>query len=76
MDTTTETPQSPQDTPQITLADLGGLQNVLEAACQRGAFRAHEMKAVGELYDRLSAFLKAVQPQVQPLDNPTPEGGE
>ena len=76
MDTTTEPTQPQQETPQITLADLSGLQNVLEAACQRGAFRANEMKAVGELYDRLSAFLKAVQPQVQPLDQTTPEGGE
>jgi hypothetical protein len=57
------------DIPQITVQDLAGLQSVIEAACQRGAFRANEMKTVGELYDRLAAFLKAIQPVVAPPED-------
>lgn len=64
--TTPETNTGGPDIPQITVQDLAGLQNVIEAACQRGAFRANEMKAVGELYDRLAGFLQAIQPVVTP----------
>lgn len=67
----TNTPQptaSGAEIPQITVQDLAGLQNVIDVACQRGAFRAEEMKLVGELYDRLASFLKAVQPAVTPPD--------
>lgn len=66
--TTPETTASGAEIPQITVQDLAGLQNVIEAACQRGAFRANEMKAVGELYDRLAGFLRAIQPTVTPPD--------
>jgi hypothetical protein len=71
MENTTPNDTNPNgpDIPQITVQDLAGLQNVIEAACQRGAFRANEMKAVGELYDRLAAFLKAIQPVVTPPDS-------
>ena len=54
--------------PQITVQDLAGIKSIIEAACQRGAFRAEEMKPIGELYDRLAGFLSAVQPQVTPPD--------
>lgn len=67
--TTPEPNNSGPDIPQITVQDLAGLQNVIEAACQRGAFRANEMKAVGELYDRLAGFLKAIQPVVTPPED-------
>ena len=67
--TTPETNNGGPDIPQITVQDLAGLQNVIEAACQRGAFRANEMKAVGELYNRLVAFLTAIQPVVTPPED-------
>ena len=66
--TTPETNNGGPEIPQITVQDLAGLQNVIEAACQRGAFRANEMKTVGELYDRLAAFLTAIQPVVTSPD--------
>lgn len=50
---------------QITVADLNGLRDIIDIACQRGAFRAQEMQQVGELYNKLSGFLEAVVAQAQ-----------
>ena len=46
---------------QLTVADLASIKNLIDAACARGAFRANEMRAVGEVYDKLSAFLAQLQ---------------
>lgn len=46
---------------QLTLADLASIHNIIDAATQRGAFKANELTAVGAVYDKLSAFLKATQ---------------
>jgi hypothetical protein len=49
---------------QITMADLGLIKNIIDLASTRGAFRAAEMKQVGEVYDKLTAcFLAAVVAQ-------------
>lgn len=46
------------DTPhELNISDLATLKNIIDLACERGAFRASEMKTVGETYDKLSAFL-------------------
>jgi hypothetical protein len=50
---------------QITIADLDLLKNIIDLASTRGAFRAAEMKQVGEIYEKLSAFLEAVVAQAQ-----------
>lgn len=49
----------------ITVSDLDALRNIIDLACTRGAFRANEVKAVGELHDKLTAFLEAVVAQAQ-----------
>jgi hypothetical protein len=46
---------------QLTIADLGSIHSIIDAACTRGAFKAAEMKQIGEVYDKLTAFLKQVQ---------------
>jgi len=46
---------------QLTLADLASIQNIIEAATTRGAFKANELSQVGAVYDKLSTFLKEVQ---------------
>ena len=46
---------------QLTIADLASLHNMLDTACTRGAFKAGEMTQVGQVYDKLSAFLKSIQ---------------
>ena len=46
------------DQVQLTIADMASLKELLEAACNRGAFKAQEMSTVGSLYDKLSKFVE------------------
>jgi hypothetical protein len=57
---------------RLTITDLASLHSLLDAACSRGAFKASEMSQVGQVYDKLSAFLKSLQnegaqPNMQPV---------
>lgn len=63
---------------QLTIADLASLKQIIDAASTRGAFRASEMKGVGEIYDKLSAFLDAVvaQQKAQEAEQAEPPQGE
>lgn len=45
--------------PNLNIADLVNVLQVLRTCAQRGAFRADEMSSVGGLYDRLQEFLVA-----------------
>ena len=49
----------------LTLADMASLKNLIEAATARGAFRANEVKQVGELHEKLTKFLEAVVEQAK-----------
>jgi hypothetical protein len=62
----------------ITVADLNLLKNIIDLASARGAFRAGEMTQIGEVYDKLTAFLDAVvaQAQAQETEVPNAEAGE
>lgn len=53
------------DNQTITVSDLDILRNLIDLACTRGAFRASEAKVVGELHDKLTAFLEAVVAQAK-----------
>lgn len=57
METTTPTLDA-----QITLSDLAAVKTCIEIAASRGAYRAEEMRSVGQAYDRLAEFLKSAQP--------------
>ena len=48
--------------PQLTIADLQALLNIIDAASSRGAFRANEMASIGLVYNKLQAFLARVAP--------------
>jgi hypothetical protein len=50
---------------QLSITDLAVLKNIIDLACSRGAFRAPEMKSVGEVYDKLSTFLDTVIKQAE-----------
>jgi len=50
---------------QLTIADLASIQSLLDTACARGTFRGNEMRAVGEIYDKLSAFLDTAKTTAQ-----------
>ena len=50
---------------QLTIADLASIHSLIDAACTRGAFKAAEMRMVGEIYDKLTRFLEASKQQAQ-----------
>ena len=50
---------------QLSVTDLAIIKNVIDLACTRGAFRANEMREVGSVYDRLSAFLDELVAQAE-----------
>lgn len=52
-----------ENTQQLTITDMISIKNIIDAACTRGAFKAAEMKNVGELYEKLSYFIEAVTAQ-------------
>lgn len=55
--TATQTePETPP--PQLTLQDLQSVLLVIDSACQRGAFKASEMRGIGDLHDKISAYVK------------------
>ncbi len=41
------------------------MKNIIDLACSRGAFQAGEMRTVGEVYDKLTAFLTQVVQQAE-----------
>jgi hypothetical protein len=66
------------DNTQITVADLNLLKNIIDLASTRGAFQASEMRQVGEVYEKLVAFLETVvaQATAQQAELPNAEAGE
>ena len=58
--------QPPQS---LSISDLAVIKNIIDLACERGAFRAPEMKAVGETYEKLTAFLTAVVAEAEAKAN-------
>lgn len=49
----------------LTVQDLNTIKAIIDVASQRGAFKAAEMQAVGTTYNKLEAFLNAIQAQQQ-----------
>ena len=43
--------------PQISLSDFSAALQVIDACTQRGAFRGEELSSVGQLRDRINAFV-------------------
>ena len=52
----------------LTVQDLGIIKSIIDAACQRGAFKANEMQAVGATFNKLESFLQVVQAQQKDLE--------
>ena len=51
--------------PTLSVADLQNLLLVVGVACKRGAVQPQEMKTVGEVYERVDAYVKYVVSQQQ-----------
>jgi hypothetical protein len=49
----------------LTISDLATMANVIDIATQRGAFRGNELKPIGELYEKLTEFVKMAQEQAR-----------
>lgn len=45
--------------PEINLQDIHQIKVILDVVCNRGAIHAHEMEAVGTVYNKLSKLLEA-----------------
>jgi hypothetical protein len=66
----------------LTITDLATLRNIVDLASTRGAFRANELREVGEVYDRLNQFVEAsiaaaqAQHESQAEPQPDPAQGE
>ena len=65
------TPNTQSEIASISVQDLMAFKSVIEVACQRGTFRAEEMKNVGLLYEKLDAFLKSIEPKLAEPDGPS-----
>lgn len=46
-----------EDNTQLTFSDLALVKQLIDVACRRGAFEASEMRSVGEVYEKISAFI-------------------
>lgn len=49
------------DNSSLNINDLRLLRDIIDLASSRGSFRAAEMQTVGEVYNRLSAFLSTTE---------------
>jgi|694.fasta_scaffold00326_42 hypothetical protein len=71
LDNTKNTPEN--KTPDLTIADLTNLRAVVDVAVRRGAFSASEISGVGSVYDKLNAFLNALQQPKSEEPNKAPQ---
>lgn len=58
----TNTSETETQTTGLSINDLITLRRIVEIASERGAFRAPELTAVGQVYDRMNSWLAGVLP--------------
>ena len=56
---TTPAPQTQEQQPSLNLQDLILVAQIIQVSSQRGAFKADELANVGQLYNKLIAFLQS-----------------
>lgn len=54
-----ETPAPQQEQPSLNLQDLILIAQIIQVSSTRGAFKADELANVGQLYNKLIAFLQS-----------------
>jgi|688.fasta_scaffold164281_3 hypothetical protein len=52
-----------QESNDLNVNDLNAMKTIIDLASSRGAFKASEMMAVGQVYNKLSSFLASVSKQ-------------
>jgi hypothetical protein len=55
-----------QESNDLTINDLNAMRTIIDIASSRGAFKPNEMVAVGQTYNKLSAFLDTVAKTAKP----------
>ncbi len=70
---TQETVQETQPAADLSVNDLAALKSIIDVASARGAFKPNEMTTIGQVYDKLSAFLDQIVKQAEAT---TTEGAE
>ena len=60
---TVTTPQA--EALALTVADLRNIRTIIDISSSRGAFRGAELKTVGEVFDKLDSFLKAIDAKAE-----------
>lgn len=60
---TSSNTQAEEQSPELTVQDLGAIKQIIDVASQRGAFKPNEMVVVGTTYSKLELFLNAVASQ-------------
>jgi hypothetical protein len=55
------TETAPAAAPELNINDLIAMRSVIDVVTKRGAFQANELSSVGQLFDKLNAFLDAAQ---------------
>jgi hypothetical protein len=69
MTTISSTPEQTAERVNLTLQDLQAVVNVIQVCSQRGAFKAEELAAVGQLFNKVVMFLDQNTPK-QPEEPP------
>lgn len=57
----------------LTIADMASLKSLIEAASNRGAFKAAELSTVGSIYDKLAWFIEQSTAQLQAQQAQAPD---
>lgn len=53
----TEAQEKLAQTVEVTMGDIQVIVNIIDVATQRGAFRAPELKGVGEFYEKMNQII-------------------
>lgn len=59
------TGQQEQQGTDLSINDLNAMKVIIDIASSRGAFKPNEMMAVGQTYNKLTAFLDTVAKQAE-----------
>lgn len=60
----------------ITLQDMVTMVNIIDVSAERGAYKGNELSVVGQLREKLAAFVKLHQPEAEAAAEETDEGAE